>query len=205
MLRQIEDLYIPKDERSLRRLQRRIDGLGQRVRDWSTSVVNVLPRGLSLLDDEMYILGLFLAQQRRLNIEIDEENPPADVRARLGRVLPFLHDTDDDLDMVKASHRIVASRLESDIDRACGFFCRDLNIPPISDPSIDWRVSVRYMAQGLHRIATQIDMKKGYATSPRRFELSLLARDLSAGIVDKRRAMVAAFAPIETVPVDDRL
>jgi hypothetical protein len=205
LLRQIEDLYIPRDERDLRKLQRRIEQLDARVRDWANAVVSVLPRGLSLLDDETYILGLFLAQQRRLNIEIDEQTVEADFRQRIGRVIPFFVDAADDPNMVKAAHRVVSSRIESDIDRAIGFFCRDRNVPPISDPTIDWRVAIRYMAQGIHRLACQVDMKKNYSTSPRRFEISLLARDLGAAVVDRRRDMIAAFAPAETVPVDERL
>lgn len=205
MLRQIEDLYIPRDERDLRKLQRRIETLDARVRDWADTVVSVLPRGLSLLEDESYLLSLFLAQQRRLNIEIDEQTAEADFRQRIGRVIPFFLEASDDPNLVKAAHRVVAQRLESDIDRAVGFFCRDRNIPPISDPTIDWRVSIRYMAQGIHRLACQVDMKKNYATSPRRFEISLLARDLGSAVVDKRRDMVAAFAPADSIPAEERL
>lgn len=195
LLRQLEDMYIPQDERTLRRVQRKVDELDRQARNWAQSVVNVLPRGLSLVDDEIYILTLFLAQQRRLNLELDAQEPDTGLRARLGRALSRGSDGPGDDEIMRAVHRIVASRLESDIDRACGFFCRDLNIPEISDPSIDWRVAIRYMAQGLHRIACQIDMKRNYSTSPRRFELALLARDLAGDIVAKRRGMVAAFSP----------
>lgn len=194
MLRQLEDLYIPRDERTLRRVQRSVEELDQRVRNWAQAVVNVLPRGLSMVDDEIYILSLFLAQQRRVNLELDARNPAPTLRSRLGRVLPFGGEPAVDTDMVRAVHRVVASRLESDIDRACGFFCRDLNVPAVSDPSIDWRVAIRYMAQGLHQIASQVDVNRGYANSPRRFELALLARDMASGIVAKRRDMVAAFS-----------
>lgn len=195
MLRQMEDMYIPRDERALRRVQKKVTELDREVRAWAQSVVNVLPRGLSLVEDEVYILSLFLAQQRRVNLELDAQTPDYSLRARLSRALLFKGDEEEDQEMLRAAHRQVASRLESDIDRACGFFCRDLNIPALSDPAIDWRVSIRYMAQGLHQIARQIDMKRGYSRSPQRFELALLARDMAADIVNRRRAMIAAFSP----------
>jgi hypothetical protein len=195
LLRQLEDLYIPRDERTLRRVQKKVEELDRRVRAWSRSVLNVMPRGLSMVDDEMYILGLFLAQQRRVNLEIDGHEGDPGLRARLSRAIPFLGEGEDDPNMARAVHRVVASRLESDIDRACGFFCRDLNIPAISDPAIDWRVSIRYMAQALHQIAGQIDMKRNYAHSPHRFELALLAREMAGDVVNRRRSMVAAFSP----------
>ena len=159
MLQQLEDMYIPRDERTLRHVQKKVEELDRGVRNWAQAVVNVLPRGLSLVDDETYILSLFLAQQRRVNLEIDARNAEPSLRSRLGWALPFAGETAADADMVRAVHRVVASRLESDIDRACGFFCRDLNVPAVSDPSIDWRVAIRYMAQGLHQIASQVDMK----------------------------------------------
>ncbi|MDO8614982.1 MAG: hypothetical protein Q7T33_04510 [Dehalococcoidia bacterium] len=193
MLRQFDDLYIPQDERTLQRIQRRADEIDRRVRNWAQSVVNVLPRGLSLHEDEVYILSLFLAQQRRLNLEMDSLNPPVTLRTRLGRVLPLVGEAEEDPELLRAFHRIVSTRLESDIDRACGFFCRDQNVPPISDPAIDWRVAIRFMAQSLHSLANQIDMRQ-YGSSPRRFELAVLARDLAPAVVDKRRALLAAFS-----------
>jgi hypothetical protein len=195
LLRQLEDMYIPRDERTLRRVQKKVSDLDRQVRSWAQSVIDVLPRGLSLVEDEIYILSLFLAQQRRINLELDAQMPDMSLRARLARSLPFALDSEDSQDMVRAVHRVVASKLESEIDRACNFFCRDLNIPAVSDPAIDWRVSIRYMAQSLHQIASQIDMKRGYARSPRRFELALLARDMATEVVNRRRKMIAAFSP----------
>jgi len=197
LLRQTEDLYVPQDERTLARLQRKAEEIDRRVRGWAQTVADVLPKGLSMLDDETYILSLFLAQQRRLNMQLDSQNPPETLRSKLGRFLPLFAETEDDWEMIRAAHRIVSTRLESDIDRACQFFCRDRDIPPISDPSIDWRVAIRYLAQELHHIASQINMRTEYATSPRRFELALKARDQAAEVVDRRRRMIAAFAPSE--------
>ena len=195
MLDQHQELYIPQDERALRRVQRKVDELDRRVRGWAQSVVDVLPRGLALLEDETYILGLYLAQQRRLNLELDAQQQGDDtLRTRIGRVLPFLGDGEDDLDMVHAAHRMVAARLESDLERACEFFCLDRHIPPICDPSIDWRVAIRFMAQDLHRIARQINFKSGYSNSPLRFELALNARDLAIEVAARRRDMITIFA-----------
>ena len=42
-------------------------------------------------------------------------------------------------------------------------------------------------------IASQIDLRRGLATSPLRFELALTARDLAIDVVDKRRTMLALF------------
>ncbi len=194
MLRQFEDLYIPQDERTLRRIQTKSEEIDRCARNWAQAVVNVLPRGLSLHEDEVYILTLFLSQQRRLNAEMDAQDPPATLRSRLGRVFPLLGaETVEDPEILRAMHRTVSTRLESDIDRACGFFCRDQGVPPISDPAIDWRVAIRFMAQSLHSLACQIDMKR-FHNSPRRFELAGLARDLAASVVEKRHALLAAFS-----------
>lgn len=193
MLRQLDDLYIPQDEHTLNRLQRRSQELDRRVRGWADSVVRVLPKGLQLHEDELYILGLFLANQRRLNLELDAQNPDPGLRSRLARALPFFGSGEDDPEMVRAVHRIVTTRLESDIERACGFFCRDHNVPPISDPAIDWRVAIRFMAQSIHSVARQIDMKN-FMNSPRRFELAVMSRDLSASVIDKRRALISSFS-----------
>ena len=48
---------------------------------------------------------------------------------------------------------------------------------------------MRFMAQGLHRIASQIDLKKDYASSSKRFELALFAREAAADILQRRRSM----------------
>src|SRR3989442_12649175 len=151
------DLYIPQDERRLRAVQRRGESLDTTVRDWSATVVEVLPKALPLIKEELAIIGLFLAQQRRLNLELDARSPDSTLRERLGKLLPFLGDGSPDLDAIRAVHRIVSSRLEADIDRACGRDCEAQAIPSVSDPGIDWRVPKRFMAQGLQPMASQID------------------------------------------------
>ena len=194
-MQQLDGIYDPQDEKAHRRLQRKVDDLDQKVRAFAQDLVDVLPRGLSLIDDETYILGLFLAQQKRLNLEIDAENPPETVRGRLGRVLPFLAPSEAEAEVIHTVHRTVAARLESDIDRACQFFCQDHGIPPISDETIDWRVAIRYLGQELHRLAGKIDLQRDFYNSPQRFEIALVARDLAGNIADKRRLMIAAQEP----------
>jgi len=197
LLSQHEDLYIPHDERTLQRVQRKLDELDKQVRAWADYLVTVLPKGLALLTDEYDLLALYLAQQRRRNLELDAENGEETFRSRLGQFLPFLVEDKDEWDITDAAHRMVSTRLESDIDRATDFFCRDHNLPGLVEPVIDWRVAIRYMAQRLHHIACQIDLRRELATSPLRFELALTARDLAADVVDKRCRMLALFQPAE--------
>jgi len=194
VLGQLDELYMPPDERTLRRVQQKGQDLDRRVRGWAQAIVDLLPRGLPLQPDEIYILSLFLAQQRRLNLEMDARDPQVTLRTRLGRVLSFLPDIEEDPDTLGAIHRIVATRLESDIDRACGSFCNNHNIPPVSDPSIDWRVSIRFMAQSIHNLMSRVDLKK-FDSSPHRFEVAMVARDLASAVHDKRKAMLTAFSP----------
>ncbi len=197
MLSQHEDLYIPHDERTLRRVQRKVDELDKQVRAWADYLVQVLPKGIALLDAEYDLLSLYLAQQRRRNLELDAQNGRETVRSRLARFIPLLAEDEGEWEIVTAACRMVSTRLESDIERATHFFCRDHGLPGLVEPVIDWRVAIRYMAQRLHHIASQIDLKHELATSPLRFELALTARDLAADVLDKRHTMVNLFEPAE--------
>jgi hypothetical protein len=197
LLSQHEDLYIPHDERTLRRVQRKLDELDNQVRDWADSLVDVLPRGLALLTEEYELLALYLAQQRRRNLELDAENGEETFRARLGRFLPLLAEAQDEWEITNAAHRMVSTRLESDIDRTTDFFCRDHGLPGLVEPVIDWRVAIRYLAQRLHHIASQMDLRRGFATSPLRFELALTARDLAVDVLEKRRRLFELFEAAE--------
>ena len=198
MLSQHEDLYVPHDERTLRRVQRKVDELDKQARAWADLVVDVLPKGLAFLDAEYDLLALYLAQQRRRNLELDEQNGKETLRTRLARYVPFIADDEDEWEIVNAAHRMVSTRLEADIDRATDFFCRDHGLPGLVEPVIDWRVAIRYLAQRIHHIACQLDLKHELATSPLRFELALTARDLAGDVVDKRHVMFALFEPAET-------
>jgi len=169
------------------------------VREWAGVVIEVLPRSLPLVDEELKITHLFLAQQHRLNVELDARSPQVTLRTRIGRLLPIPVSGSPDLDVIRAVHRIVSTRLESDIDRACAAYCEGQGVPPVSDPAIDWRVAMRFMAQGLHRIASQIDMRREYATSAKRFDLALFAREASADVIQRRRTLFAAFEKTEAL------
>ena len=197
MLSQHEDLYIPDDERTLRRVQRKVDELDKHVRSWADTLVEVLPKGLALLEEEYDLLALFLALQRRRNIELDAQNDGETLRSRLGRLIPFVAEDEDEWEIASAAHRMVTTRLESDIERATDFFCRDQGLPGLVEPVIDWRVAIRYLAQRLHHIASPIDLKRELTVSPRRFELALTARDLAADVVDRRRTMLSLFERVK--------
>jgi len=197
LLSQHEDLYIPDDERTLRRVQRKVDELDKHVRSWADTLVEVLPKGLALLEEEYDLLALFLALQRRRNIELDAQNDGETLRSRLGRLIPFVAEDEDEWEIASAAHRMVTTRLESDIERATDFFCRDQGLPGLVEPVIDWRVAIRYLAQRLHHIASPIDLKRELTASPRRFELALTARDLAADVVDRRRTMLSLFERVK--------
>lgn len=197
MISQHEDLIIPHDERTLRRVQRKVDELDKQVRAWADSLVAVLPRGLPLMEDEYDILALFLAQQRRRNLELDQQSGDETIRSRLAQFIPFLAEEEDALEINTAAHRMVSTRLEADIDRATDLFCRAHDLPGLVEPVIDWRVAIRYLAQRLHHIASRLDLKRELATSPLRFELALTAQDLAANAVDKRQTMLSMFKPAE--------
>ena len=195
LISQHEDLIIPHDERTLRRVQRKVDELDKLVRAWADSLVEVLPKGLPLMEDEYDILALFLAQQRRRNLDQDQQSDEETIRSRLAQFIPFLAEEEDAWEINNAAHRMVSTRLEADIDRATDLFCRAHDLPGLVEPVIDWRVAIRYLAQRLHHIASRVDLKRELATSPLRFELALTARDLAADAVDKRQTMLSMFKP----------
>src|SRR2546428_7092847 len=89
LLDQVDNLYIPQDERTLRRVQRTVEEIDRSARRWAQTVIDLLPKGLALAEDEVYILGLFLSQQRRLNMEMDSRDPPETLRDRISRIVPF--------------------------------------------------------------------------------------------------------------------
>jgi hypothetical protein len=149
------------------------------------------------MEDEYDILALFLAQQRRRNLELDEQSGEETIRSRLAQFIPFLAEEEDAWEINNAAHRMVSTRLEADIDRATDLFCRAHDLPGLVEPVIDWRVAIRYLAQRLHHIASRVDLKRELATSPLRFELALTARDLAADAVDKRQTMLSMFKPAE--------
>src|SRR2546428_1277011 len=88
LLDQVDNLYVPQDERTLRRVQRTVEAIDRSTRGWAQTVIDLLPKGLSIAEDEVYILGLFLAQQRRLNMEVGSRHPTGTPRHRISRLFP---------------------------------------------------------------------------------------------------------------------
>jgi len=192
VISELDDLHIPANERQLRRIQRKGDELDRSIRSWAASVIDLLPRGLPINADETLLLSLFLAQQRRLNQQMDQATPDTSFLATVRRSLLF-EAPEVDPDTQRAVHRIVATRLESDLDRTCTFFCQDNGLQPDAEPAVDWRVSIRFMAQSIYSRVANIDPKK-MTTSPRRFELAIIARDLASEVADKRYRMFQLLA-----------
>lgn len=186
---EFDELYIPTSDRELRQVQRKGEELEKQVRTWAQAVLAVLPRGLPLNDDEKYIFSLFLAQQRRLNMQMDAFVPDTSLLATAMSLLP-IPGTRHDPDTVVAAHRIVTMHLDSDVDRACRFYCEDNDVDAECERAIDWRVALRFMAQSVYSRLANVDPKR-LAMSPRRFELAVVARDLSSDITEKRSAMLA--------------
>lgn len=196
MLQQLDKVYVPGDERALARLQRRTDEVDRKVRRWAQDVLDILPKSTQLSDDETYILGLFLAQQKRLNLELDVAQADDSVTSQLGRFLPFFPDPETDREMTRLAHRTVAARLESEIDRACQFFCDDRQLSHTSDDAIDWRVAIRYLAQELHRLTAMLDLRRNYYVSPQRFECAIVTRELATHVVERRKALLSSGSPV---------
>jgi len=195
LLREMGDLYIPANERQLRTVQRRGDELDKLVRNWAQAVVDMLPRGLPLNPDETYLLCLFLAQQRRLNMQMDAYKPDNGFWSTARQLLP-VRPAQANAQVHGAVHRLVAARLDSDIDRGCRYFCEDNGIQSDCEAAIDWRVSIRFMAQSVYTRVSGGELKK-VALSPKRFELALVARDLAADIADRRHNMFSLNVTVD--------
>ena len=205
MVTNLNALYVPQDERDLRKLQRKVEDIDKRARGWASDVVCLLPGGLLLLDEESALLTLFTAQQRRLNHELDARNIEETALTRISRALPFLSSPEEELALVREAHRTVAARLESEIDREFYAFCEPRSIEPMSEAAIDWRVAIRYLAQDVHRLLSRISIGRDYYQSPHRFEVALRARDLAADIVTRREIMLdsAVVGPLSSAePVE---
>jgi hypothetical protein len=192
LIENVEELYIPQSDRELQRVQRKSEELDRLVRGWAHSVIAILPRGLPMNADETYLLSLFLAHQRRRNLELDGFDTESGLIKTALQAIPFLRQQPEP-ELLKAAHRNVAARLESDIERACTFFCEDNNVSPDSEPAIDWRVSVRFMAQSIYARACTMDHANVHE-DPRRFELALVTRDLACEVTERRHQMLATLA-----------
>jgi hypothetical protein len=205
MVTDLDALYVPQDERDLRKLQSKVEDIDKRARRWACEVASLLPGGLLLLDGESGLLTLFIAQQRRLNLELDARNIEETPLTRLRRALPFLTSPEDEIALLREAHRTVAAHLESEIDREFYAFCEPRGIQPMSEAAIDWRVAIRYLAQDVHRLLSQIDIGREYYQSPHRFEVALRARDLAADIVTRREIMLDSVVLESLTRVDPDL
>ena len=187
----LDGLYVPENERQLRRAQRAGEELDKQVRAWAESVIRVLPRGLPINSHEVYVLSLFLAQQRRLNVQMDSRAPDYSVVGAIKHALSFVFPQEDPA-VAATTHHVLAQRLDSEIERACSIYCRDHGVDAKSDPALDWRVAIRFMAQSVYCRLAEIEPRQ-MATSPHRFELSLVARDLATEVETRRHDMMAAL------------
>lgn len=188
----LDGIFVPANERQLRRVQRRSEELDKQVRSWAEAVIRILPRGLPMNSHEVYLLSLFLAQQRRLNVQMDGREPDESFIGWAKTTFGFLAPREDP-GIESTVHRVVAARLDSEIDRAVSYYCREHGVSPELEESLDWRVAIRFMAQSVFSRLAETEPKK-MAQSPRRFELALVARDLAADIQAKRQVM-SSVAP----------
>ena len=186
----LEGLYVPENEGQLRRAQRQGEELDKRVRAWAESAIRVLPRGLPVNSHEVYVLSLFLAQQRRLNVQMDSHEPDYSVVGAIKHALSFVFPQEDPA-VAATTHHVLAQRLDSEIERACAIYCRDYGVDAKSEPALDWRVAIRFMAQSIYSRLAETEPSK-MATSPHRFELSLVARELATEVEAKRSEMMRA-------------
>lgn len=191
-IKDLEGLFVPANDRELRQVQRRTEELDKQVRSWAEAVIRILPRGLPINSHEVYVLSLFLAQQRRLNLQMDAHEPDESfigwLKSSVGFLSPKL-----DTGVESTAHRVVSGKLDSEIDRAVSYYCREHGVSPDRDESLDWRVAIRFMAQSIFSRLTDTEPKK-MAQSPRRFELALVSRDLASGIQAKRQVL-SSVAP----------
>ncbi|HEY5625529.1 MAG TPA: hypothetical protein VIT93_03465, partial [Dehalococcoidia bacterium] len=132
----LDGLYVPENERELRRVQRRGEDLDKQVRAWAESVIRVLPHGLPINSHEVYVLSLFLAQQRRLNVQMDSRAPDYSVIGTVKHARSFILPQEDPA-VAATTHHVLAQRLDSEIERACAIYCRDHGVDPKSDPALD--------------------------------------------------------------------
>lgn len=180
------DGELPRDEGSVRRIQRTAEVLHQHVLAWASGVIAVLPKRLPLTTDDRELLTLFLAQQRRLNLELDGRDGQEGLLVYIARCLPLLSDCPDAV-TIRAAHKLACAYIEHAIEDAVDRSWGQHGLSPTSDAVINWRVSIRYMAQQLHRIACRISFRRDYNdASPLRFELTLMARELAGDVALKR-------------------
>jgi|GEM_PF-4108965 len=177
---------VPWDEARVRCAQRAADRLQDQVMTWAFGVVTILPKGLPLAEEEAELLQLFLAQQRRINLELDSHNGHPKLLKSIARALPFIQ-RKHDKQIKRAAQRLASSYLDHAIEDTAERFCGLRHLLPTESIALDWRVSLRYMAQQVHRVASEINLKQEpYFVSHRKVELALIAHELAAEVVERR-------------------
>ena len=101
-------------------------------------------------------------------------------------------DADTSFELISTIPRVLAQRLDSEIERACAIYCRDHGVDAKSDPALDWRVAIRFMAQSIYSRLAETEPRK-MATTPHRFELSLMARELATEVVANCNEMMSPY------------
>ncbi|HZP25753.1 MAG TPA: hypothetical protein VFB90_01775 [Dehalococcoidia bacterium] len=170
------------DERHLKGVLQRANRLDREVRRWTLRVLELLPRGLPLMGCERELVSFYLSEQRRRNLELDDDFPRPFAMSQL---LPFLRSEQEDAGE-RMAHHLVSCHLEDDIERVVLFFSRECQVSEMSESIIDWRVSLRYLAQRLYAFA-----EGGRPLSAAR-AFEPVARQLVQDVREKRRALQLA-------------
>lgn len=177
-----QEEYEHIDERLLKGVLQLAHRLDREVRGWTLRMLSLLPAGLPLLGHERELLSLYLAEQRRRNLELDADFPRG---ISPSRVLPFLRNDDEDRSE-RLAHHLVSYHLEDDIERVVLFFSRECAVSDMDEQVIDWRVSLRYLAQRLYSFAD------GYSMSDAARAFEPVARQLAQDVTEKRIALQIA-------------
>ena len=186
----IYDDQLPMDEQTVRHIQRQAGLIHHKVTDWASRVLALFPSHLPLSPIEAEILKLYLAQQRRLNLELDGQSGHHSFRTRVAGVLPFPTTTNNP-EIAHASHQLACSYLQHQVEDTTDRFCGRQGVSPASQAVIDWRGTIRYLAQRLHHIAHRMNLNNsGHLGSPLKFELALLAHQGAADVAHKRRFLL---------------
>ncbi len=176
------------DERLLREVLQRTDRMERDVQAWSGAATDLLTADLPLKARERELIRLYIAEQRRRNLELDEassdRNPPG-LLYRLVRIFPLLR-TAVDCTTSRLAHHLLSCHIEDDIERAVFNFSRECQLHELSDEVIDWRVSVRYLAQRLHAFAASREAGEAVVS---RDEFMALAREQAGDIASKRQRL----------------
>jgi hypothetical protein len=140
-----------------------------------------------MTDAETELLKLFLAQQRRLSLELDGH---PSFLARMVSCWPFRHREDRGV-TASVAHRLAASYIEQAIEDAMDRFCGQYGLSPVSAIALDWRVALRYMAQQLHRTTSLMNSRhQHYLSAPSQRQLAGTVLPLAAEVAFRRARLL---------------